>query len=118
MDRKTGQNFDDSVAGDIFDKFKNVEGKIKPKKEESKLKSITNMMGEAKYAEDKGNFDEAIDLYKQVIFTLSDSSKAYSALAKIYQRQGNIESEKEVLKKAISNCRNNDEFKKRLKEIE
>ena len=74
-------------------------------------------MGEAKYAEDKGNLDEAIDLYKQVIFTLPDSYKAYEALAKIYQKQGNTESEKDILKKAIGACSKNDEFKKRLKKL-
>ena len=35
----------------------------------------------------------------------------------IYQKQGNVEAEKEVLRKAISNCKKNDEFKKRLNEI-
>jgi tetratricopeptide (TPR) repeat protein len=117
MDRKTGENFDEKTAGDIFDKLRNVEGKIKPKKEDGKLKSISNLMSEAKYAEDKGKLDEAIGLYKQVIFELPDASKAYDALAKIYQRQGNSEAEKEILKKAIVNCSKNEEFKKRLKEI-
>ncbi len=117
MERKTGKNFDSETAGDIFDKLRNVEGKIKPKKEESKLKNITNLMSEAKYAEDKGNLDEAIELYNQVIFTLPDSSKAYDALANIYQKKGDIESEKDLLKKAIANCSKNEEFKKRLNEI-
>jgi len=117
MERKTGENFDEKTAGDIFDKLRNVEGKVKSKKEDSKLKNISNIMNEAKYAEDKGNLDEAIGLYKQVIFALPDSSKAYDALAGIYQKQGDVEAEKDLLKKAIVNCSKNEEFKKRLKEI-
>ena len=116
-ERKVGENFDKNEADSIFDKLKNVEGKIKPKKEDSKLKNISNLMSEAKYAEDKGNFDEAIKLYKQVIFELPDASKAYDALAKIYRKQGNAEAEKNLLKKAIIGCGNNEEFKKRLNEI-
>ncbi|WP_298520914.1 lipopolysaccharide assembly protein LapB [uncultured Methanobrevibacter sp.] len=116
-DRKVGENFDADAASDIFDKLKNVEGKIKPKKEDSKLKNIANLMNEAKYLEDKGKLDEAIDLYRQVIFTLPDSVKAYEALASIYKRQNDVESEKEILKKAIGNCSKNDQFKKRLDEL-
>ena len=101
MERKTGENFDDKTAEDIFDKLRNVEGKVKTKKEDSKLKSIANLMSEAKYAEDKCKLDEAIDLYKQVIFTLPDSSKAYIALAGIYKKQGDVESEKNLLKKGL-----------------
>ena len=118
MERKTGENFDKNEADSIFDKLKNVEGKIKPKKEDSKLKNISNLMSEAKYLEDKGNLDEAIGLYKQVIFALPDSSKAYEALAGIYQKKGDIDAEKDILKKAISNCSKSDSFKNRLKEIE
>ena len=47
-DRKVGENFDSNKADSIFDKLKNVEGKIKPKKEDSKLKNISNLMSEAK----------------------------------------------------------------------
>ena len=117
-ERKVGENFDLNEADSIFDKLKNVEGKIKPKKEDSKLKNISNLMSEAKYLEDKGKLDEAIDLYKQVIFALPDSSKAYDALAKIYQKQGDVDSEKDILKKAISSCGKNDDSKNRLNEIE
>ena len=74
-------------------------------------------MNEAQYLENKGKFSEAIDLYNQVLFTLPDSIKAYEAIINIYQKQGNVEAEKEVLRKAISNCKKNDEFKKRLNEI-
>lgn len=116
-ERKVGENFDSAQADSIFDKLKNVEGKINSKKEDSKLKNIANLMNEAKYLEDKGNLTEAIDLYKQVIFALPDSSKAYSALADIYKKQGDAESEREILKKAVANCSKNDEFKKRLDEI-
>ncbi len=116
-DRKVGENFDAERASDIFDKLKNIEGKTKPKKEDSKLKNISNLMNEAQYYENKGEFERAIDLYNQVIFTLPDSIKAYSALASIYETQGDVESEKDILKKAISNCSKNDEFKKRLNEI-
>lgn len=117
MDRKTGENFDEKTADDIFDKLRNVEGNIKTKKEDSKLKNISNMMSEAKYLEGKGNFDEAIDLYKQVIFILPDSQKAYEALIGIYQKQGNNDKEKETLIKAIGSCKDNEKFKKRLNEI-
>lgn len=116
-ERKIGENFDEKTAEDIFDKLKNVEGKIKPKKDDNKLKKIADLMNEAKYLEGKGKLSEAIDLYKQVIFTLPDSQKAYSALINIYHNQNDIKNEKDILMKAITNCRNNDEFKKRLKEI-
>lgn len=117
-DRKVGENFDADKASDIFDKLKNVEGKTKTKKEDSKLKNLSNLMNEAKYLEGKGQLSEAIDLYKQVIFTLPDSVKAYEAIANIYRKQGDTDNEKEILKKAIANCKKNDEFKKRLSEIE
>ncbi|WP_407412935.1 tetratricopeptide repeat protein [Methanobrevibacter sp.] len=117
-ERKVGENFDSDKADSIFDKLKNVEGKIKPKKEDGKLKNISNLMNEAKYLENKGKLDEAIDLYKQVIFELPDASKAYGALANIYAKQGDVNSENDVLKKAISNCKDNKDFKNRLKEIE
>ena len=117
-DRKVGENFDKNKAESIFDKLKNVEGKVKSKKEDGPLKNIANLMNEAKYLEDNGNFDEAISLYKQVIFTLPDSSKAYEAIANIYKKQGNVEAEKDILKKAIANCKKDDVFKNRLKEIE
>ena len=116
-ERKSGENFDLDEANSIFDKLKNVEGKIKSKKEDSQLKNISNLMNEAKYVEDKGNLTEAIELYKQVIFALPDSSKAYEALANIYKKQGDVESEKEILKKAISGCNKNQEFKDRLKKL-
>jgi tetratricopeptide (TPR) repeat protein len=117
-DRKVGENFDADAASDIFDKLRNVEGKIKPKKEDSKLKNMANLMNEAKYLENKGELTEAVDLYKQVIFTLPDSIKAYESLANIYRKQGDVDSEKELLKKAIANCSKNDGFKKRLNEID
>ena len=115
-DRKVGENFDADKAGSIFDKLKNVEGKIKPKKD-GKFDNIKNMMNEAQYLEKEGKLDEAAELYRQVIFALPDSQKAYGALAKIYQKQGNVEKEKDLLKKAIANCKDNGEFKDRLNEI-
>lgn len=114
--RKVGENFDEKTAGDIFDKLKNVEGKTKPKRE-GKFKNISDLMNEANYLKDLGKFGEAIELYKQIIFTLPDSQKAYEALIDIYQRQGDVDSEKDILKKAVSNCDKNDEFKDRLNEI-
>ena len=116
-ERKVGENFDADKASDIFDKLKNVEGKTKTKKEDSKLKNISNLMNEARYLEGKGKFTEAIDLYKQVIFTLPDSVKAYEAMANIYKTQGDVDSEMDILKKAIANCSKTDEFEKRLSEI-
>lgn len=116
MTRKTGENFDEKVAEDIFDKLRNVEGKTKPKTE-SKLKRISNLMNEAKYLEDNGNLDEAVVFYKQVIFALPDSHKAYEAVINIYQKKGDIASEKNMLMKAISGCKDNEKFKKRLDEI-
>lgn len=32
MERKVGKNFSNESAADIFDKLRNVEGKIKPKR--------------------------------------------------------------------------------------
>lgn len=116
-ERKVGENFDSDMASDIFDKLKNVEGKVKSKKEDGPLKKMADLMNEAKYLESKGELTQAIDLYKQVIFNLPDSIKAYEALANIYRKQGDVESEKDILKKAISNCNKNEEFKKRLNEI-
>lgn len=113
-ERKVGENFDGDKAADIFDRLKNVEGKVNTKKEDSKLANISNLMSEAKYLEDRGDFAKAIELYRQVIFILPDSQKAYEALAGIYQKQGDTDSEKDILKKAISSCKNNDEFKRRL----
>lgn len=115
-DRKVGENFDAEKADSIFDKLKNVEGKIKPKKE-GKFDNIKDLMNEAKYLENSGKTNEAIELYKQVIFVLPDSQKAYEALINIYQEQGDTEKEKDILKKAIANCKNDEEFKKRLNEI-
>ena len=115
-DRKVGENFDADKAGSIFDKLKNVEGKIKPKGE-GKFDNIKNMMNEAQYLEKSGKLDEALELYKQVVFVLPDSQKAYEAIIGIYQKQGNVDKEKDVLKKAIANCKNNEEFKKRLNEL-
>jgi tetratricopeptide (TPR) repeat protein len=115
-ERKVGQNFDADKADSIFDKLKNVEGKIKPKRE-GKFDNIKNMMNEAQYLEKSGKLNEAIGLYKQVIFVLPDSQKAYDALAKIYQKQGDVDKEKDILKKAIANCKNDNDFKNRLKEI-
>lgn len=115
-DRKVGRNFDEDKAADIFEKLRNVEGKTKPKKE-GKFKKIADMMNEAKYLEGKGRLDEAIDLYKQVIFVLPDSQKAYYALAEMYRQKGDVSSEKDILMKAVGNCRDNDKFKKILKEI-
>ncbi len=116
-ERKVGENFDEKTAGDIFNKLKNVEGKIKPKKEDSKFKKIADLMNEAKYLEKKGQLEEASELYKQVIFTLPDSKRAYEALIGIYQSQGDVDSEKDILMKAIGNCKDDAEFKKRLDEI-
>ena len=115
-DRKVGENFDADKASDIFDKLKNVEGKIKPKKD-GKFDNIKNMMNEAQYLEKEGKLDEALELYNQIIFVLPDSQKAYEAVINIYQKQGNVEKEKDILKKAIANCKNDEEFKKRLNEI-
>ena len=116
-ERKVGENFDADEADGIFDKLKNIEGKIKPKNDDNKLKNISDLMNEAKYLEDKGKLTEAVDLYKQVIFTLPDAQKAYLAIADIYKKQGDSDNEKDILMKAISNCSKNDEFKKRLDEI-
>ena len=115
-ERKVGENFDADKAGSIFDKLKNVEGKIKPKGE-GKFDNIKNMMNEAQYLEKSGKLDEALELYNQVIFALPDSQKAYEAVIGIYQKQGNVDKEKDILKKAIANCKKNEEFKKRLNEL-
>ncbi len=116
-DRKVGENFDADKADSIFDKLRNVEGKIKPKRE-GKFDNVKNMISEAQYLENKGKYAEAIELYKQVVFMLPDSQKAYEAIARIYREQGETEKEKDILKKAISNCKNNKDFKNRLNELE
>jgi hypothetical protein len=116
-DRKVGENFDADKADGIFDKLRNVEGKIKPKKE-GKFDNVKNMISEAQYLENKGKYGEAIELYEQVVFMLPDSQKAYEAIARIYRELGQTEKEKDILKKAISNCKNNKDFKNRLNELE
>ena len=115
-ERKVGENFDAGEADSIFDKLRNVEGKIKPKRD-GKFDSITHLMQEAQLLVKDNKYDEAIKLYNEVIFTLPDSSKAYEGLINIYQKQGDVEAEKDLLKKAISNCKKNEEFKKRLNQI-
>ena len=97
-DRKVGENFDSDKADSIFDKLKNVEGKIKPKRE-GKFDNIKDLMNEAQYLEEKGKLDEAAELYKQVIFALPDSQKAYESLINIYQKQGDVDKEKDNLGK-------------------
>lgn len=116
MKRKTGENFDEKTAEDIFDKLRNVEGKIKPKRK-GKFDNITHLMQEAESLVKDNQYDEAIKLYKEVIYILPDSSKAYGAIANIYKKQEDVESEKDILKKAIINCSKNADFKKRLDEI-
>ncbi|MBE6500074.1 MAG: hypothetical protein E7Z80_05990 [Methanobrevibacter thaueri] len=113
---KIGENFDKNQAEDIFEKLKNVEGKIKQKRK-GKFDNITNLMDEAKLLENSNKYEEAIKLYNEVIFTLPDSKKAYEAIIKIYQKLDDKNNEKETLKKAINNCNKNEEFKKRLKEL-
>lgn len=115
-ERKVGENFDADEANNIFDKLKNVEGKIKPKRE-GKFDNLTYLMQEAQLLVNDNKYDDAIKLYKQVIFELPDSTKAFEGLINIYQKQGDVESEKDILKKAISNCSKNQEFKKRFEEI-
>ena len=115
--RKVGENFDGEKADSIFDKLKNVEGKIKPKRE-GKFDNIKYMMIEAQDLEKSGKADEAIELYNQILFELPDASKAYEAIANIYKKQGDNEAEKDILKKAIVNCSKNKDFKNRLKELE
>lgn len=116
-DRKVGENFDEKMAGDIFDKLKNAEGKIKPKRK-GRFDNITNLMQEAKSLEKENKCDEAIKLYNEVIYILPDSTKAYEALANIYKKQGNIKAEKDILQKAISNCNKTGQFENRLNEIQ
>lgn len=115
-ERKVGENFDSDEANSIFDKLKNVEGKIKPKRA-GKFDSITFMMEDAKQLEKAGKLDEAIKLYNEVLVILPDSSKAYESLADIYRKQGDADGERDILKRAISNCSKNEEFKKRLNEL-
>lgn len=114
--RKVGENFDSEAADSIFDKLRNVEGKIKPKKD-GKFDNIKYMISEAQSLEKSGKTDEAIKLYNQIIFELPDASKAYEAIANIYKKQGDTEKEKDILRKAVSNCSKNKEFKNRLNEL-
>ncbi|WP_305512661.1 M48 family metallopeptidase [Methanobrevibacter sp. V14] len=116
-DRKVGENFDEKMAGDIFDKLKNAEGKIKPKRK-GRFDNITNLMQEAKSLEKENKCDGAIKLYNEVIYILPDSTKAYEALANIYKKQGNIKAEKDILQKAIANCSKTDQFENRLNDIQ
>ena len=115
-DRKVGENFDSEKADSIFDKLRNVEGKIKPKKD-GKFDNIKYMISEAQSLEKSGKTEDAIKLYNQIIFELPDASKAYEAIANIYKKQGDKDKEKDILKKAISNCSKNKEFKNRLNEL-
>ena len=55
----------------FFDKLKNVEGKIKPKRE-GKFDNITYLMQDAKSLENSGKLDEAVKLYKEVLLILQN----------------------------------------------
>ena len=114
---KTGKNFDDSDAKDIFDRLKNVEGKVKPKRK-GRFDNITHLMQEAQNLEKNNDYTEAVKLYNEVLFTLPDSKKAYEGLIGIYQKTGDTESEKDILRKAVSNCKDNEKFKIRLGELQ
>ena len=113
---KTGKNFDDSDAKDIFDRLKNVEGKVKPKRK-GRFDNITHMMQEAQNLEKNEDYDGAVKLYREVLFTLPDSRKAYEGLIGIYQKIGDTEAEKDILIKAVSSCSDNEKFKIRLGDL-
>ena len=102
-----------SVSASRINEVLNTKAKIK----DGKFDNIKYMMDEAKLLEKSGNFSEAIKLYKEVIVILPDSSKAYEAIANIYRSQNDVDGEKDILKKAISNCSKNEDFKNRLKEL-
>lgn len=116
MARKTGKNFNDETANDIFDKLKNVEGKVKPKRK-GRFDEIAYMMHDAERLKNDGKYGDAIELYREVLYILPDSSKAYESLADIYNATGDSKNEKEVLKEAIRNCSQNKAFKERLNRL-
>ena len=116
MARKTGKKFNDETANDIFDKLKNVEGKVKSKRK-GRFDDITYMIMDAERLKNDGKYEEAVNLYREVLYILPDSSKAYEALADIYNVTGDSKNEKEVLKEAIRNCSQNKDFKERLNRL-
>lgn len=55
--------------------------------------------------------------YTSRLFSLCLILQKHDALINIYQKQGNLDAEKEMLIKAISGCKDNGHFKKRLDEL-
>lgn len=51
--------------------------------------------------EKSGNIDEAIKIYEKVVARKFDGSHPYDRLCILYRKQGNLEAEEAVLKKAI-----------------
>lgn len=51
--------------------------------------------------EKSGNIEEAIKIYEKVVSRKFDGSHPYDRLCVLYRRQGNLEAEEAVLRKAI-----------------
>lgn len=115
--REFGSNFDKDEANEIFDKLDKINSDDSKKLDKNivSIKDVSELLKEAKNA-DTG---KAIELYKRVLVIMPENLEAYEGLADIYRKQGDNESEKNILKKAIQNLdgssKNN--LMKRLKDI-
>jgi len=115
--REFGSNFDKDEANKIFDKLDkiNSDDSKKVDKNIASIKEVTKLLKEAK------NSDEikAIGFYKKVLVIMPENLEAYIGLADIYRKQDDVESERDILKKAIQNVdgSSKNDLMKRLKEI-
>lgn len=116
--REVGSNFDKEKADEIFNVMdKTTEKKISEnlKKEMNISKDISNLLNQAKSSDDK----TAIGIYEKILSISPDNFEAYQGLSDIYQKTNDVESERNILKKAIQNLNGSkkETLAKRLKEI-
>lgn len=115
--REFGSNFDKDEANEIFDKLDkiNSDDSKKVDKNIASIKDVTELLKEAKNADES----KAIELYKKVLVIMPENLEAYIGLADIYRKQDDVESERDILKKAIQNVdgSSKNDLMKRLKEI-
>ena len=116
--RKVGSKFRSDDADEIFNKLDKIdsnESKKSNKNLESQMKDVSELLNEAKSSPD----DKAVELFKKVLVIMPDNIDAYVAIADIYKKQGNVDGEIDILKKAVLNVEGSSksDLMKRLKEI-
>ena len=116
--REVGSNFDKQKADDIFDSIpESSEKKMSDsqKKNMNLNKDVSALLNQAKSTDEK----TAADIYKKILTIAPDNFEAYEGLSGIYQKTGDLESERKLLKSGIQNLTGNKKeiLVKRLKEI-